>query len=314
MSVSNTPSQASAKTKSKTRKPATRRQKRDWMFAAGFLAPFMILLLVFQYVPLLLMARNSVYDYSLLNPAASKFVGLRNFTDMIEYDDAAVSFGVTFLFALGVVLFVIPIAFSLALFLNSKLPARGLVRTMIMLPVVTSSVVVATMWSFLLDPSNGLINGVLNVAGIGNQPFLTSTSQALPALIAMTLWQQVGFGAILFLAGLQGLPAELTEAARIDGATRRQVLWNVTIPLLSRTTLFVVVIMTVFSLQAFAPAFLMTQGGPQESTNLIVYHIYNTAFIMQQAGYASALSVVLLLVVLGISMAQMALLRSRWNY
>jgi multiple sugar transport system permease protein/sn-glycerol 3-phosphate transport system permease protein len=314
MSVSNTLSTASAIAKPKTRKPATKRQKRDWLFAAGFLAPFMILLLVFQYVPLLVMARNSVYDYSLLNPAAAKFVGLRNITDMIEYDDAAVSFGVTFLFALGVVLFVIPVAFCLALFLNSKLPARGLVRTMIMLPVVTSSVVVATMWSFLLDPSNGLINGVLNIVGIGNQPFLTSTSQALPALIAMTLWQQVGFGAILFLAGLQGLPVELTEAARIDGATRRQVLWNVTIPLLSRTTLFVVVIMTVFSLQAFAPAFLMTQGGPQDSTNLIVYHIYNTAFIMQQAGYASALSLALLLVVLAISMAQMALLRSRWNY
>lgn len=314
MSVSDTLSTASATAKPKTRKPATKRQKRDWLFAAGFLAPFMILLLVFQYVPLLVMARNSVYDYSLLNPAAAKFVGLRNFTDMIDYDDAAVSFGVTFLFALGVVVFVIPVAFSLALFLNSKLPARGLVRTMIMLPVVTSSVVVATMWSFLLDPSNGLINGVLNIVGIGNQPFLTSTSQALPALIAMTLWQQVGFGAILFLAGLQGLPVELTEAARIDGATRRQVLWNVTIPLLSRTTLFVVVIMTVFSLQAFAPAFLMTQGGPQDSTNLIVYHIYNSAFIMQQAGYASALSVALLLVVLAISMAQMALLRSRWNY
>lgn len=318
MPASNTLSATSAtgstQPKTGTRKPATRRQKRDWMFAAGFLAPFMILLLVFQYLPLLVMARNSVYDYSLLNPAAAKFVGLRNFTDMIEYEDAAISFGVTFLFALGVVLFVIPVAFALALFLNSKLPARGLVRTVIMLPVVTSSVVVATMWSFLLDPSNGLINGVLNIAGIGNQPFLTSTDQALPALVAMTLWQQVGFGAILFLAGLQGLPVELTEAARIDGATRRQVLWNVTIPLLSRTTLFVVVIMTVFSLQAFAPAFLMTQGGPQESTNLIVYHIYNSAFIMQQAGYASALSVVLLLVVLAISMAQMALLRSRWNY
>lgn len=314
MSASDTLSTAPAITAARTRKPATRREKRDWMFAAGFLAPFMLLLLIFQYIPLLLMARNSLYDYTLLNPAAEKFVGLRNFTDMIEYDDALTSFGVTFLFALGVVLFVIPVGFALALFLNSKLPARGLVRTMIMLPVVTSSVVVATMWSFLLDPSNGLINGVLNLVGAANQPFLTSTGQALPALIAMTLWQQVGFGAILFLAGLQGLPAELTEAARIDGATRRQVLWNITIPLLSRTTLFVVVIMTVFSLQAFAPAFLMTQGGPQESTNLVVYHIYNTAFIMQQAGYASALSVALLLVVLAISLAQMALLRSRWNY
>jgi multiple sugar transport system permease protein/fructooligosaccharide transport system permease protein len=304
----------SAGAKTRPRKAATRRQKQERLVAVGFLAPFMLLLLIFQYVPLLVMARNSFYDYSLLNPAAEKFVGLRNFADMIEYDDARRSFGITFLFAFGVVVFVIPIAFALALFLNSKLPARGLVRTMIMLPVVTSSVVIATMWSFLLDPSNGLINGALDIVGIARQPFLTSTQQALPSLIAMTLWQQVGFGAILFLAGLQGVPSELGEAARIDGATRWQVLWNITIPLLSRTTLFVVVIMTVFSLQAFAPAFLMTQGGPQEATNLIVYHIYNTAFIMQQAGYASALSVVLLLVVLAISMVQMALLRSRWNY
>ena len=305
---------ASAGAKTRPRKAATRRQKQERLVAVGFLAPFMLLLLIFQYVPLLVMARNSFYDYSLLNPGAEKFVGLRNFTDMIEYDDAGKSFGITFLFAFGVVVFVIPIAFALALFLNSKLPARGLVRTMIMLPVVTSSVVIATMWSFLLDPSNGLINGALDIVGVARQPFLTSTTQALPSLIAMTLWQQVGFGAILFLAGLQGVPSELGEAARIDGATRWQVLWNITIPLLSRTTLFVVVIMTVFSLQAFAPAFLMTQGGPQESTNLIVYHIYNTAFIMQQAGYASALSVILLLVVLAISMVQMALLRSRWNY
>lgn len=216
--------------KTRPRKAATRRQKQERLVAVGFLAPFMLLLLIFQYVPLLVMARNSFYDYSLLNPGAEKFVGLRNFTDMIEYDDAGKSFGITFLFAFGVVVFVIPIAFALALFLNSKLPARGLVRTMIMLPVVTSSVVIATMWSFLLDPSNGLINGALDIVGVARQPFLTSTTQALPSLIAMTLWQQVGFGAILFLAGLQGVPSELGEAARIDGATRWQVLWNITIP------------------------------------------------------------------------------------
>ncbi|MFD2239291.1 carbohydrate ABC transporter permease [Aureimonas populi] len=290
------------------------RQRRDRRAAFVFLAPFMLLLIVFQYVPLAVMARNSVLDYTLLNPSDWSFVGLRNFEDMIAYDDALTSFGATFLFAFGVVLLVVPLALALALFLNSKLPARGLVRAIVMLPVVTSAVVVATIWSFLLDPSNGLVNGALAGAGLPRQPFLTSVDQALPAIVAMMAWQQVGFGAILFLGGLQGVPAELSEAARIDGATRLQVLRNITIPLLTRTTLFVVVIMTVFSLQAFAPAFLMTMGGPQESTNLIVYHIYRTAFVMQQPGYASALSVVLLLIVLAISLAQMHLLRARWNY
>lgn len=290
------------------------RQRRDSRVAYAFLAPFLILLLIFQYLPLAMMAQNSLMDYSLLNPDAAKFVGLRNYEDMFVFDDAATSLGATFAFAIGVVLLVIPIGFAIALFLNSKLPARGLVRTIIIIPVVTSAVVVSTMWNFLLDPSNGLINGLLALVGLPMQPFLTSVDQALPALIAMTVWQQTGFAAILFLGGLQGIPNDLAEAAKIDGATRGQVLWNITIPLLSRTTLFVVVIMTVFSLQAFAPAFLMTQGGPQESTNLIVYHIYRTAFMMQQAGYASALSVVLLLIVLGISMAQMWLLRAKWNY
>lgn len=292
----------------------TERQRRDSRVAIGFLAPFLLLLLLFQYLPLAMMAKNAVMDYSLLNPSAAKFVGLLNFEDMIYFEDMRESIFATFLFALGVVLIVIPLGFLLALFLNSRLPARALVRTIIMLPVVTSVVVVATMWNFLLDPANGLFNGVLTAIGLPRQPFLTSPDQALIMISIMTAWQQVGFATILFLGGLQGVPAELFEAARIDGATKRQMLWNITIPLLSRTTLFVVVIMTVFSLQAFAPAFLMTDGGPQDSTNLIVYHIYRTAFVMQNAGYASALSLVLLVIVLGISMLQMWLLRAKWSY
>ncbi|SDI30240.1 carbohydrate ABC transporter permease [Alloyangia pacifica] len=290
------------------------RQRKDTRTAFAFLAPFLILLLVFQYVPLAMMAKNAFMDYSLLNPDAAKFVGMLNFEDMFYFDDARESLAATFLFALIVVLIVIPLGFVLALFLNSTLPARALVRTIIMLPVVTSAVVVATMWNFLLDPSNGLINGVIALFGLPRQPFLTSPNQALIMISVMTAWQQVGFATILFLGGLQGVPKELSEAARIDGATRWQVLWNITVPLLSRTTLFVVVIMTVFSLQAFAPAFLMTDGGPNSSTNLIVYHIYKMAFVMQNAGYASALSLVLLLIVLGISLLQMWLLRAKWNY
>ena len=149
-----------------TRRPATK-QQGDRVFAAAFLAPFMIPLLVFQYVMLLAMVRNSAYDYSLLNLAAGKFVGLRNFTGIVEYQDTSVSFSVTFLFALGIVFTVIPLAFSLAPFLNAGLPAHGLVRTIIRLPVVTS-VEVAIMWSFLLEESNGLINGGLNLIDIRN--------------------------------------------------------------------------------------------------------------------------------------------------
>ncbi|MBI1776337.1 MAG: sugar ABC transporter permease [Proteobacteria bacterium] len=287
---------------------------RNVMAASLFLAPFLILLLLFQYVPLALMTRNSLYSYSLLNPAASSFVGMQNYLDIISDPDARGSFLTTLLFAAGVVATVVPAGLSLALILDTELPARALIRTIILVPVVSSAVVVATIWTFLLDPANGLINGLLAWIRLGPYGFLTDRSLALPALVVMTLWQQVGFAAILFLAGLQAIPVELGEAALVDGATKPQRFWHVTLPLLARTTLFVVVIMTVFSLQAFAPALIMTSGGPQASTNFIVYEIYQLAFALHDAGYASALSVVLLLAVLLVSIVQMGILRVRWNY
>jgi ABC-type sugar transport system permease subunit len=175
-------------------------------------------------------------------------------------------------------------------------------------------VVIATMWTFLLDPSNGLIDNALAMIGLPKLAFLTSQSQALPSIVGMMLWQQTGFATVLFLAGLQGIPHDVEDAARIDGCSAVQRLWHVVIPLLSRTTVFVVVIMTVFSLQAFAPAYIMTSGGPNGTTNFIAYDIYQLAFSLQEPGLASAVSTVFMLIVLGISLLQMRLLRTRWSY
>jgi len=130
----------------------------------------------------------------------------------------------------------------------------------------------------------------------------------------MTLWQQVGFAAVLFLAGLQNIPEDVVEAARLDGASRWQQVWHITVPLMGRTTMFVVVTMTVFSLQSFAPAFVMTSGGPNYSTNFIVYQIYESAFSLQNPAEASAISVALTVIALLISGVQMRLLRTRWDY
>ncbi|WP_236789628.1 carbohydrate ABC transporter permease [Amycolatopsis sp. GM8] len=289
------------------------RARRDYAAAALFLAPFVILALIFQYGPLVLMIRNSFFDYTLINPDLSTFVGFDNFVRIFTDSGTVQSLVVTLLLAVGVVVVTIPLAFLLAVFLNGKLPARGAVRTMIFLPVITSSVVIATLWTFLLN-ANGLVNSALGAVGISPQPFLTSGSQALPAIIALTVWQQLGMATVLYLGGLQALPKDLMEAARIDGANGFQRFVHITIPMMSRTTVLVVVVITVFALQSFAPAYIMTGGAPNGTTNTLVYLIYRTAFTLQQPGYASAISVLLLVIALAISLVQMRLLRTRWDY
>ena len=290
------------------------RRARYWAAVGGFVGPFLFLLLMFQYVPVVRMVWDSLWDFALLNPGKRVFVGLGNYWDLFEDPDRRQAFVVTFGFALGVVCLVIPISFFIAIYLNGRLPARAVVRAVVFLPVVTSSVVIATMWVFLLDPTNGLINGAVGMLGFRKLAFLTSKAQALPSIIGMMVWQQTGFATVLFLSGLQGIPRDLEDAARVDGCNWWQRVRHVVMPLLGRTTVFVVVIMTVFSLQAFAPALIMTGGGPEGTTNFIAFDIYQLAFALQQPGLASAVSTMFMLVVMGISLLQMRLLRTRWSY
>ncbi|WP_428483217.1 carbohydrate ABC transporter permease [Rhodopila sp.] len=291
-----------------------RRRLRHGATIAAFIGPFLLLLAVFQYLPVARMMRDSLYSYQLLNPDERLFVGLENYVELFTDPDTLRSFSVTFGFAAGTIVVVIPLSFLLAVYLNGRLPMRAVVRTVVFLPVVTSAVVIATMWTFLLDPANGLINGALAGLDLPRLAFLTSKAQALPSVVLVTVWQQLGFATILFLSGLQGIPAELEDAARVDGASGLQRLRHVVLPLLGRTTLFVVVIMTVFALQSFAPPLIMTGGGPEGTTNFVVYNIYQTAFSLQQPGMASAISTVFMFIVLGISLVQMGLLRTKWNY
>lgn len=287
-----------------------RRARRDALAALLFLAPFLVLALIFQYGPVAMMVRDSFFSFTLITPDDRTFVGLDNFTRLFTDVGTVQSIVVTLLLALGAVVVTVPLAFLLAVFLNGKLPARGLVRTIIFLPVVTSSVVVATMWTFLLN-SNGLVNSVLESLGIPVQPFLTSDTQALPSFIALTVWQQVGLAAVLYLGGLQGVPQDVMEAATVDGAGAFRRMVHITVPLMARTTVLVVVVMSVFALQSFAPAFIMTYGGPSGTTSTLVYLIYKTAFTLQEPGYASAISLLLMAIAITISLIQMRILRPR---
>jgi ABC-type sugar transport system permease subunit len=280
----------------------------------AFVAPFLAFLIVFQYVPIALLIRNSLFDYTLINPALEKFVGFDQYAELVTDGSTAGSFLASFVFALGVVVLVIPLGFLLALFLNGRFAGRSLVRTIVFLPVVTSIVVTSTMWLFMLTKNGGLINSALTGVGLPQVEFLTTIPFAMISIIVMTAWQQVGFAAVLFLTGLQAVPTDVIEAARVDGASPARIVTAIIMPLMSRTTLFVVIAMTVFALQAFAPAFLMTSGGPQESTNLIVYAIFNAAFKLQDPGFASAMAVALMLLALVLSGIQSLFLRSKWSY
>lgn len=290
-----------------------KRSRRELLVATAFLAPFLIILVIFQYVPVGLLVKDSFFNYTLINPDLQTFVGFDNFVRIFTDPTTLQTIGVTLIFAAGMVVLIIPLGFLLASYLNQSLPGRGILRTAVFLPVITSSVVVATLWNFLLA-NEGLVNAALNSLGFGSASFLTDKSLALPSIIIMSVWQQVGMATILYLGGLQSIPGDVMEASYLDGAGTLKRTFLIVIPLLSRTTVMVVVIMTVFALQSFTPAYVMTQGAPAGTTNLLVYEIYKQAFTLQDPGFASALSVLLLVGAITISLIQMRLLRTRWDY
>ena len=287
------------------------RRRDTTVTAVACLVPFLVLLAIFQYFAIGLMIRNSLYSYSLLNSSFSKFVGLSNYREILHDHLALQSIAVTLLFALGVVVTQVPLGLGLALLLNMRRRGAPLLRSIVFVPVVTSVVVVTTMWTFIYAPSSGLANSVLHSLHLPMFKFLTTSHQALPALVIMTLWEEVGFSMMLFLAGLQSIPTEFEEAAAVDGAGTWSRFWKIVLPLLNRTTVLVVVVSTIFALQAFTQSYIMTQGGPDGATNFMVYNIYTEAFNLGNPGYASALSVILLVIIIIVSAVQMRALRGR---
>lgn len=275
------------------------------------LLPFVGALILFQYLAIGLVVRNSFYSYSLLTPGRATFVGLGNYRYLFSDPQAAQSIEVTVLFAVGSVVTQVPIGLALAVMLNRQGPVSTVLRAIVFSPVVSSVVVVSTMWTFIFDPQEGLANGLLHTIGLPGLSYLTSQHQALGSLIVMTLWEQVGFSMVLYLAGLQAIPVEFEEAAVIDGAGSWRRFFEIILPLLRRTSALVVVTATVFAFQAFAQAFIMTSGGPNGATNFLAYDIYTNAFTNSDPGYGSTLSVVLLLLVLVVSLWEFRLLRSK---
>jgi multiple sugar transport system permease protein len=287
-----------------------RRALTGWAFAA----PFTVLFGLFLAIPViasLVMSLTDLRSTDLRTPLNVDFVGLANYARLFTDDlflRAALNTGVFVL--VGVPLTMV-LGLAAASALNSGLiRLRGLFRVGFYLPVVTSIVAIAVVWRLVLDPEAGLVNALLRLVGVDGPNWLGDSGLALPSITVMAAWRNFGFLMVVFLAGLQTIPADLYEAARLDGASRWDQFRYVTLPLLRPTLLFGAVVTGIGYLQLFEEPFVMTRGGPLSSTLSVSYHIYHQ-FGFGNYGYAAAASYVLFVSIVALSVLQFRLLRSR---
>jgi multiple sugar transport system permease protein len=288
-------------------------KQRQYVIAFLFVAPALINFAIFRYIPIFMAGEASLYDYSLLG-GFGNFVGLKNYARAIEDDLFWTSMWVSFQYALMKVPLQVVLALLLALFVSRAVRGMGAIRTIIFIPVVTSLVVGAVLWAMMYNKDLGLIQSMFGMFGLRHNGFLSNPDMALPSIVFMMVWKEVGFSMIIFVAGLKGIPEMFYEAAKMDGASPIQRFLHITLPLLKPVTLFVVVTQTISAMQVFVPIFVMTQGGPFFATNAIVYYIYQNGFAYNDMGYASALSFFVLALLVAISYFQFRLLKGQAEY
>mgnify|MGYP002624420229 CR=1 FL=1 len=274
-----------------------------------FLAPWLLGFGIVGAYPLVFSFLVSLADYNPLR-GGLQWTGLENYARAFGDPRFWKSLQVTGWFVLGTIPFTTTGALVLALLLNRPMRGRGLLRAGYFLPTVVSMVVVSLVFKQVYSPF-GLLNTVLRAFGADGHGWLQDPLTALPAVMLMDVWAAVGYYTVIYLAGLQTIPAELYEAAELAGGSGWKKHWYVTLPLLLPTTLFVVVINTIRSLQVFIEVFVMTRGGPLDATLTTVYYLYDQAFRYFDFGYASAIAYLLLAVTLGLSLIQARIFRSR---
>ncbi|MFF8502055.1 carbohydrate ABC transporter permease [Streptomyces anulatus] len=291
----------------------TNARRRESLTAFGMATPAVVLLIVFLVVPVALAFALAFTDARLVSPTPARFVGLRNFTLLFQDPTFYKSLRNTAYFAAVVVPLQAGLALVLALLVNAKVRGINFFRTVYFLPVVTSMVVVSLLWTFLYR-EDGLVNHLLSALTFGHvegPDWLGDPATAMPAIILMSVWQGVGFHMIIWLAGLQTIPAELYEAADLDGATRWHRFRHVTWPGLRATRTFVLVTITIAAFSLFTQIRVMTQGGPLDSTTTVVYQAVHTGYDQQQTAYAAAISLIFFVLVLSVSLVQRFLTREK---
>jgi len=290
-------------------RPRLRRAAIGW----AFVAPFAALILVFVAGPVLAslaMSFTDIRSADLRDPLGVNWVGLANYTKLFQDDLFLRSAVNTALIVVTGVPLTIGLGMAAAIGLNSGLTRfRAVFRVGYYMPVVTSIVAIAVVWRFLLQPDSGLINSLLRLIGVDGPNWLASTTWSLPTIIVMIVWRGLGFQMVIFLAGLQAIPQELYEAARVDGAGPWKQFRHVTLPSLRPTLLFASLIGTIGLLFVFEEPFVMTRGGPLNATTTVSFHIYSQ-FGFGNYSYAAAMSYALFIAVVLLSILQFRLLRT----
>ena len=272
--------------------------KNDGLTALIFILPAVLGTLIFIVIPVFFSFSLSFVDWDLLSPM--KFVGLSNFKDVLTDSTFVQVLINTFVFAIASSVFAVIIPLVLACILNIKIRGSNFYKTAYFLPFITPMIVIAIVWQWVFDPNIGLLNQILHT----HIKWLYDVRFAMPALITVSVWKLIGYNMIIFLSGLSTINQEVLEAAKIDGANSWQVFKNVTVPLLGPTIFFVIVITSISSFQVFDLIYVMTQGGPDNSTMVLVYSIYKYAFEYFDVGKASAIAYILFAIIFVLVLCQ----------
>ncbi len=283
------------------------RGKVGWFFVA----PATAHLLLFALVPIGYALWLSFHDWNLLKDSRP-FVGLQNYSETLADSNFWNAMWNSARYAITGVPLGMIVALAVALLVNQKIRGMAVFRTLFYLPAISSGVAISMLWIYVFLPESGLINSIVKVFGFeGKTDFLNEVPFAMWALVFMSIWTGLGPRMVLFLAGLVVIDPSLYEAAELDGTSRWRSFWRITLPMLTPTTLFVLVTSTISAFQVFTPIYMMTKGGPMDSTDVVGYHIYNEAWRRFHVGSASAQSFLLLLAILVVAIIQYRLMKSR---
>lgn len=281
-------------------------RKRDERVAAYiFVAPAVILLIAFLVVPMIYTVYFSGFKYQIMRPDAMKFIGFENYQKLFSDKNFWLALKNTVYFTVIVVPCQCALALALALLVSKKFRGVAVFRTMYFAPQLTSMVVISVLWSVLYNanPNTGLINSILVSLGMSPIKFLSDANTAMNSIIFMSAWQGAGYQMMIFLAGLQGIPRDQYEAASVDGATKFKQFLYITIPGLKGTIKYVIMITMIQAMKLFTQPYIMTQGGPKNSTKTLVYYIYTQGFQKGNFGYACSIAAVFFVIVVCMSMA-----------
>ncbi len=291
-----------------------KRRKRLQLAPYLFLLPFFIPFIIFVVWPIIHTFYLSFLNWRLTAFNPPQFVGISNYVELFNDKIFWLSLKNTAYYTISVVPIGICISLFLAILMNQKIPLRGMFRAVYFLPVIISMVVVSLMWQWIFDQDMGAANILLKSLGFPPQNWLSNERLAMPAIIFTALWKGVGYNMVILLAGLQTIPVELREAARIDGANSWQDFRYITLPLLKPTMLFVLIMATLGSFQVFDLVYVMTGGGPGQATKVLILYIYEKAFQFWAMSRAAAMGVILFIILLGLTIIQLRFFRGEIEY